>query len=546
MRSAVAVAVVALAACGKHHERVVTPARDTVAITISTGFPGATATEIEQTVTTPLERLLGQVTNLTGLHSRTTAGRSLVIAEFPAGTDPFAASEAVMKAINDTSQLLPRELPSPPTFTRAARTGAVLRLTLGSSTLPLVEVARIARDVVAQKLEQVAGVGFVEVCGPDDETKITVDPVALAAAGKTIDDVRTEIVGSSMNTQVPVGTVATGSGADAAAFARLPTVRDTARVETGASGQSCIAFGRALRVAGLTVTPQVGADPLEVRERLEALLPKLSAQLPSDAYLDIWPRTRPIAFEIRVDHAMSPLRRIDVFERALAELHPVTRSLLQLGLADRDPDVADLRIVPPPEHADALEPDVVAAFEHHHLTVLDRHDHIVGFAGPDPAALHAQADALVKAFAREKGLRVVEQIGGADESQLTLEIDRDRASLLGVTASELATTVRALAPGGMWVTTTFSQTAQTRVMLAIDGQIPAVLDQLMIRSTTGALVPLSAVVRATQTREPAVIFHEGQSPWIGVRVAGPLDALDEALAKLPVPAGIRRDVREPD
>ena len=43
-----------------------------------------------------------------------------------------------------------------------------------------------------------------------------------------------------------------------------------------------------------------------------------------------------------------------------------------------------------------------------------------------------------------------------------------------------------------------------------------------------------------------MIFHEGQFPWVGVRVAGPLDALNDVLAKLPVPADIKRDVRDPD
>jgi multidrug efflux pump subunit AcrB len=539
-----AAAALALFSCGKHHEHVTGPARDSVPITITTMFPGASANVIANDVTTPLERQLGQAAHLTALHSRSTEGRSVVIADFAAGTDVDIASQEVQKAINAASQLLPQALPGPPTYSRASRSGAVLRLTLTSEALSLVEVARSARDLLAQKLEQVAGVGYVDVCGPEAETRITLDPVALAGAGKTIEEVRAAIAEAAVATpSLDRNPPASDDGL--AAFARLQIVRDTARVETGAAGPSCVAVAGERRAIALTVTPQVGADPLEVRERLEALVPQLAARLSPALKLDVWPRTRPLAFEIALDPATPLGRRLEDLQHALAELHLSTRSLVQLGLADRDPDVADVRIVPP-EHADDLEANVVVAFERHHLTVRDRRDHVVGLSGIDPAALHAQADALAAAFAHVKGLRVVEQIGRSDRPQLVLEIDRDRAALLGIDANELATTLRVLG-GGIWVTTTFTQTDQTRVVLAISGEVPALLDQVMVRSrTSGGLVPLSGVVKATETREPAVIFHEGQFPWVGVRVAGSLDALDDALAKLPVPADITREVREPD
>ena len=96
------------------------------------------------------------------------------------------------------------------------------------------------------------------------------------------------------------------------------------------------------------------------------------------------------------------------------------------------------------------------------------------------------------------------------------------------------------------MSTLFSQLGQSPVMLAVSGELPGVLDQVMVRSASGGLVPLSAVVSVTEAPEPEVIFHEGQFPWVGVRIAGPLDALKDVLAKLPVPADIKREVRDPD
>jgi multidrug efflux pump subunit AcrB len=243
---------------------------------------------------------------------------------------------------------------------------------------------------------------------------------------------------------------------------------------------------------------------------------------------------------------MSLAARIDRLERAISALHLATRVLVQFGDADRDPDLADLRIVPPPEHAKDVEDDIAPTFERLNLTVRDHRDHVVAFLGADPEALRAQAAALVAALATQKLLRVVGQLGGDDQERSVVTVDRDRAATLGVTASEIATTLRILAPGGMEVSTVFDRQKEHRVMLAVEGQLRELIDQVMVRSTTGGLVPLSAVAKVTETREPTVIFHEGQVRWIGVRVAGSLDVLQDVLATLPVPQGVRRDVREPD
>jgi multidrug efflux pump len=80
-------AVMVLAACGKRAGHVIAAARDTVPITITTNLPGASPTEMADSVTTPIERQLGQVGHLEAMHSRSTEGRSVVVAEFASGTD---------------------------------------------------------------------------------------------------------------------------------------------------------------------------------------------------------------------------------------------------------------------------------------------------------------------------------------------------------------------------------------------------------------------------------------------------------------------------
>jgi len=199
----VLVLVLVLGACGKRGDRVVSAARDTVPITITTSYPGASPAVVAEAVTTPLERQLGQADKIEALHSRSSEGLSVVVMEFASGTDVDFAAQEVQKAIKAAMNLLPRELPTPPTYTKKAH-AAVLRLTLASKTLSLLEVSEAAHRLLAPRLEAVAGVGEVTVCGPEAETKITVDPLKLAALGKTIDDLREGI--ERANTTLPAGT----------------------------------------------------------------------------------------------------------------------------------------------------------------------------------------------------------------------------------------------------------------------------------------------------------------------------------------------------
>jgi multidrug efflux pump subunit AcrB len=541
----VLVLVLVLGACGKRADRadrVTSSARDSVPITITSIYPGASPAVTASSVTTPLERQLAQASHLEALHSRSTDGRSIIGADFAAGTDVDVASQEVQKALNAAMQQLPQGLPTPPTYTRASRKGAVLRLTVTSQVLPLEAVAGSARDLLAQKLSQVAGVGDVEVCGPEDETRITVDLATLAASGKTLTDLRAAIANAAIS---PAALDRSSqSAAQIEARLDLPILREVARVATDVSVSSCVALGDGKRVIGVTVMPQVGADPLEVRERLEAILPKLREELQA-MNVRVWPRTRPLAYEILLNPEMATERRVDKLAHVIDRLQLSTVSLLQLGLPGHDPDVADLRIVPSTQHPEELA-SLASVFEENQLVVLDPHDHVVGFSGPDPTALRVQSDALVALVGHAKGLRVVARPGSEEHVESVVNIDRDRAAALGIAPDEIATALRVLANGGMWVSTTSSERGLSRVVLAVDGRLPDVLGQVMVRSTNGSLVPLSAVATVTQTREPTVVFHEDQFPWVGVRIAGPLDALNDVLAKLPVPADIKREVRDPD
>src|SRR5690606_32254228 len=79
--------------------------------------------------------------------------------------------------------------------------------------------------------------------------------------------------------------------------------------------------------------------------------------------------------------------------------------------------------------------------------------------------------------------------------QPNLDIDRDRASELGLSVTEIATTLRLL-PGEPTISEVERETERYDVISQIDaagGMIPADLSRIHLRSREGELVPLSNV-----------------------------------------------------
>ncbi|MCX6953400.1 MAG: efflux RND transporter permease subunit, partial [Verrucomicrobia bacterium] len=102
--------------------------------------------------------------------------------------------------------------------------------------------------------------------------------------------------------------------------------------------------------------------------------------------------------------------------------------------------------------------------------------------------------------------------------QLVIDIDRDKASTLGVTAQQIEDTLFN-AFGTRQVSTIYSPTNQYFVILEVEPQYqqdPAALSLLYVRSVTGKLVPLESVVRLRRTVGPLTVTHLGQLPAVTI------------------------------
>ena len=129
--------------------------------------------------------------------------------------------------------------------------------------------------------------------------------------------------------------------------------------------------------------------------------------------------------------------------------------------------------------------------------------------------------------------------------QVLVEIDRQKASALGVTAMQIENALNN-AYGSPQVSTIYTPTNQYWVMMELLPQYqrdPAALSLLYIRSSSGKLVPLGTVARMTRTVGPLTVNHLGQLPAVTISFnLQPGVALGQAVEAI---RGVERDLRLP-
>jgi len=325
------------------------PDVDFPTIQVTTQLPGASPQVIESLVTTPLERQFGTIAGLSSMNSNSAFGLSTITLQFVLDRDIDNAAQDVQAAINAARGTLPNDLPYPPVYNKVNPADApILQLAISSEVLPQNQVADFADSVLAQKLSQVSGVGLVSIQGNQrPAVRIQANPTALAGLQLGLEDIRTALQQANVNAPkgsfdgpkqsftigsndqiisadeykpviiayrngAPVrlsdiATVIEGveneqlaawvSGTRVASIARSVSERPAKDGRAGASEVRNVSPGTAeakldqsseSRPAVLVdVRRQPGANIIETVQRIQALLPQLTANIPASIHLEV-------------------------------------------------------------------------------------------------------------------------------------------------------------------------------------------------------------------------------------------------------------------
>jgi HAE1 family hydrophobic/amphiphilic exporter-1 len=133
---------------------------------------------------------------------------------------------------------------------------------------------------------------------------------------------------------------------------------------------------------------------------------------------------------------------------------------------------------------------------------------------PDFKTLYACTPLLETALAKIPGVQDVTSDLQISAQQVNVTVDRDKASLLGITADLVDTTLDN-AYGSKQTSTIYAPSNEYEVILEVLPEFyknPNALSQLYLRSSGGKLVPLSTIARFTTSATPLLVNHLGQLP----------------------------------
>jgi multidrug efflux pump len=285
------------------------PEVDYPTIQVLTFYPGASPDVVAMTITAPLERQFGEMQGLSQMTSTSAGGVSVIVLQFSLSLSLDVAEEEVQSSINGGQTFLPSDLPVPPVYNKTNPADApVLTLAISSDSMPLSQVEDMVDTRLAPKLSQLNGVGLVSISGGQKPAvRIQVNPVALSSHGLNMEDVRTALVQSSVNSakgnfdgprqdyQIDandqISTADDYKNVVIAYSNGAPVyVKDVANVVNGVENTKQAAWmGLAGGSSAPTLTPAVilniqrqpGANTITVVNSIQKILPQLEANLPA-------------------------------------------------------------------------------------------------------------------------------------------------------------------------------------------------------------------------------------------------------------------------
>ena len=170
-------------------------------IDVVVAMPGATAAEVENRVTRPMEKLLWEIPGVEYLYSTSSPGASLVIVRFQVGRDPADSLVRLNQKLQANYDRIPPGVSAPLIKPRTIDDVPVLALTLHSATQDHLTLRRLAAqlDDAVKALPDVAETTLIG--GVRRQLRVLLDPVRLASRQLTIDDVASRLRAANQRTQ---------------------------------------------------------------------------------------------------------------------------------------------------------------------------------------------------------------------------------------------------------------------------------------------------------------------------------------------------------
>jgi hydrophobe/amphiphile efflux-1 (HAE1) family protein len=273
-------------------------------VVVTTRLEGAAPEEVETEISDKIEGAVNTISGIEELRSTSTEGVSIVVVGFDLDKDVDVATQEVRDKVSLAVPSLPRGI-DPPMVTKIDLGAAPIMLVALQSERSIGETSEIADKRVRRQIENIKGVGQVNLIGTRArQLNVWLDPLRLAAVGLTPVDVQRAI--ASQNLTTPGGSVETGptkltlrvvgrvESPEALGRVilreqdgRAVHLHDVARVEDGVAEETTYAALEGKRTVLLSIVKQSGENTVAVVDAVNARLDEVQKTLPAGMKLDV-------------------------------------------------------------------------------------------------------------------------------------------------------------------------------------------------------------------------------------------------------------------
>ncbi|MCU0393949.1 MAG: efflux RND transporter permease subunit, partial [Thermoflexibacter sp.] len=144
-------------------------------ITITAVYPGASPSEVQSSVTKPIEDALSSLENIDDMTSKSLENASIVIVNFKFGTDLDLAAQDAQRKIDNIKRLLPTDVQSPTISKIAINDQPIMQVAVNANLADKVLFDKMKNEILPQ-IQQLKGVAAIDMLGGEErEIRVNVN-----------------------------------------------------------------------------------------------------------------------------------------------------------------------------------------------------------------------------------------------------------------------------------------------------------------------------------------------------------------------------------
>ncbi|PKH57063.1 multidrug efflux protein [Shewanella sp. Choline-02u-19] len=280
------------------------PELETGVITITTQYPGASASSVQGYVTQPLQAQIAQTAGIDYMTSDSSLGKSLITVYLKLDYPSDKALTEILSLVQQVKYRLPAGVLDP-SILKSTSQSPILYLSFSSDTLATEQISDYISRVVKPTISTVSGVSKTDILGQRDfAMRIWLNPTKMAAFGITAADVQNAIKGNNavsaagkvkdqfievdINAHTDASSVAEFKHiALKASDGRLIHMEDVATVELGANSYDSVVNFNGKPAVLTAISNTSNSNPLTVAADVYTVLPSIIDSLPAGMKADV-------------------------------------------------------------------------------------------------------------------------------------------------------------------------------------------------------------------------------------------------------------------